>query len=193
MNINDSLIQILIAAGGASVVCGIIFASLWKMIMNALFEKFKHSQVEALEHLKNDLAQSTLRTSRYEGAQFGAYQEAWDLLIDLQLAADRLWDRATQRNVEEFGRHFEAIRKAVYGGKVYFDEPHQAALEGLVDEFREFYDGKQGLLALRRQHTPDNSAIAALIARNGKVRQRYSKVIDEVAVSYRDKMRGQAA
>ncbi len=190
MNINDSLVQILVAGGGATVVCGLILGSLWKISMNALLEKFKHSQVEALEHLKNDLAQSALRTSRYEGAQFGAYQETWDLLVDLQLAAERLWGSATQRNVEEFGRHFEAVRKAVYGSKVLFDETHQAALENLVDEFRDFYDGKQGLLELRRRNTPDDAAIAALIARNGEVLRHFSKVIDEVAVSYKNKMRG---
>ncbi len=128
MNIND----ILIATGGASVVVGLIIASLWKFGTNVLLERFKRSQADALEHLKDDLVQSAQRTSRYEGVQFGVYQETWELLIDLQMAADRLWQRATERNVEEFGRHFEAIRKAVYGSKVFFEESHQAALADLL-------------------------------------------------------------
>src|SRR6266566_7287471 len=115
MTISDQLFTILVAGGGATVVCAGIMAGLWKLSTDALLEKLKHSQSEALEQLKDSLALASARTTRYEGAQFGAYQEIWDTLCDLRVAADRLWERATQRNIDEFGRHFEAVRRLVYG------------------------------------------------------------------------------
>lgn len=191
MTFSDSLFQILIAGGGAAVVSAAIILGLWKLSTNALLEKFKHSQVEELERLKDDLTRSSARASRYEGAQFGAYQEIWDTLCDLRLAADRLWDRATPRNVKEFGRHFEAVRRIVYGSEVLIEDPHLATLRTLIDDFREFYDGKGGVLELRRQQPPDEAAIDSLIARNGQVRQRFAATLENLSASLKAQMRGQ--
>src|SRR2546426_10785487 len=138
MNISDQLFQIIIAGGGAAVICGGIMTGLSKLTTDALLERFKLSQSQTLEQFKDALARSAARTARYEGAQFGAYQDIWDTLCDLRLAADRLWDRATQRNIDEFGRHFEAVRRLVYGGEILIENPHLATLRQLIADFREF-------------------------------------------------------
>lgn len=189
MTVGDNLYQIIIAGGGAAIVCGAIIISLWKLSTSALLEKLKHSQTQALEQLKDELSRSALRASRYEGAQFGAYQEIWDTLCDLRVAADRLWDRATPRNVEEFGRHFQAVRRVVYGGEILIEEPHLTALRRLVDDFREFYDGKEGLLELRKQVPPNQEAIARLIDRNGQVRERFAATLEALSSVMRAHLR----
>lgn len=188
MTISENVYQILIAGGGAAIVCGGIIISLWKLSTAALLEKLKHSQTE-LERLKDELSRSALRASRYGGAQFGAYQEIWDTLCDLRLAADRLWDRATPRNVEEFGRHFQAVRRVVYGREVLIEEPHLATLRRLVDAFREFYDGKEGLLELRRQVPPNQEAIVRLIDRNGQVRKSFAATLEALSTNLRAHLR----
>lgn len=190
--LSDNLYQILLAGGGVFIVCSVIFATLWKLSMDALLEKFKNSQAEAMERLKNDLAQSTARVNRYEGARFGAFQEIWDSLSDLRLSADRLWEHATQRNVDEFGRHFEAVRRMLYGREVLLPEPHLSKLRTLIDQFREFYDGKQGLLDIRRTRPNDAAAVATLIARNGRVRIGFTESLDLLAGTIRSQIASQA-
>ncbi|MGH7886414.1 MAG: hypothetical protein ACREPG_00990 [Candidatus Binatia bacterium] len=189
--LSENLYQILLAGGGAFVVCAAIFAALWKLSMDAILEKFKSSQAEAMERLKNDLAQSTARVNRYEDARFGAYQEIWDALSDLRLSADRLWERATQRNVDEFGRHFEAVRRMLYGREVLIPEPHLGTLRGLIYQFRDFYDGKQGLLSIRRTRPHDEEAVATLIACNGRVRIGFNDTLGQLAGTIRNQQAGQ--
>ena len=160
--------------------------------MDALLEKFKSSQAQAMERLKNDLAQSTARMNRYEDAQFGAYQEIWDALSDLRLSADRLWERATRRNVDEFGRHFEAVRRMLYGREVLLPKPYLGTLQGLIDQFRDFYDGKQGLLDIRRTRPNDEEAVATLIASNRLIRVGFNETLGQLAGTIRNQLADQA-
>jgi hypothetical protein len=189
--VSENLYQILAAGGGAILVCAGIFAALWKLSLDAALERFKRTQAEALEHLKNDLAQSAARVNRYEEARFGAYQEIWDVLSDLRLAADRLWDRATHRNVNEFGRHFEAVRRMLYGREVLLPEPHLTTLKRVIDQFRDFYDGKQGLLEVRATLPVDEQAVARLIERNGQVRMGFHETLERLANTIRNQQERQ--
>ncbi|GEM_PF-6966773 len=179
--VSENLSQILIASGGAFVVCAAIFASLWKLAMDATLEKFKCSQAEAIERLKIDLAQSIARAARLEDAQFGAYREIFEVLSDLRLSADRLWDLVTQRNVNEFGRHLEAVRKMLYGKELILPQPQLGKLQELINQFEEFYKGKQGLLEIYESNrSSDSDSIARLIAHNKSVRDEFNVTVTEL-------------
>ena len=98
-----SISETIVAAGGSTVIVLGIVGGLWRLAEKSLVEKVKHGFAEDLELLKTELARSGTRTDRYEAAQFGVYQELWDSLADLSIAADRLWEAATERNLDDFG------------------------------------------------------------------------------------------
>src|SRR3989304_1221225 len=113
MQLQDTLYEMLLTAGGTAVVCGALVASLWRVFTSSLLEKFKSSQAQQLEEFKSAQARpreqfrsevqlNAARVARYDTHQFGVYQEVWDKLADLRVAADRLWDRASDRNIQEF-------------------------------------------------------------------------------------------
>ena len=186
---SDTLFGILIGAGGSTVVCAAIFASLWKLTMEAALERFKRAQAETLEQFKAELQTEAGRISRFEDAQFGALQEIWETLADLQVGADRLWERATKRNVEEFGRRLEAARTAVYGNQLVVDTRHLQRLRDAIDDFERFYQGKQGLLEMRRQDPADLTALESRITENKRLRDHYSKILQELRGAIRRDIR----
>ena len=78
------------------------------------------SQAKEIERLKNRsealklLAQAALMWCSIPVA----FQEIWETFADLRVAADRLWGRATERNVEEFGRRLEGVKRVIYKGSL---------------------------------------------------------------------------
>lgn len=184
-----ALESFLLAAGGAATAVVLVGGALWKFGSAAVLGRFKAMQDEQLERLKAELAQSATRTVRFENQQFGKYQEVWDMLADLRLAGDRLWDRATSRNVQAFGRAFDDVRKHVYGSQPLLEGRHLTRLQALIDQFRDFYSGKEGLVDLRNSGAPEE-AILARIQENGQIRSEYEAVLSEIAADFRDQMRG---
>ncbi|MDB4877626.1 MAG: hypothetical protein JWM41_4072 [Gemmatimonadetes bacterium] len=186
---SDNVFAILIAAGGATAVCAAVFAALWKLTIDATIERFKRSQSEALEEFKSDLEASAARASRFEEAQFGAFQEIWEALADLRVAADRLWDRATRQRVDEFGRRLEAAQTALYGNQLVIDTRHLLGLRDAIGDFEQFYRGKEGLLELRATNPANLAAIEARIEENGRLREHYSTILDDLRGAIRRDIR----
>ena len=130
-----SIKDIIVAAGGSTVVVLAIVVALWKLTEKSIVERVKHGFAEDLEVFKNQLARSGARHDRYEAAQFGIYQELWDSLADLSIAADRLWEGATQRNLTEFGRRLENAEESVFHHRLLLEVNHREELEDLLDRF----------------------------------------------------------
>jgi hypothetical protein len=187
--VTDNLFAILMGAGGAAIVSAAVFAALWKLMMNATLERFKRSQSEALEKFKANLQADAAKASRFENAQFGAFQEIWETLADLRVSADRLWDRATKRNVEGFGRRLEEARGVVYGNQLVIDTVHLHQLREAISDFEEFYRGKQGLLELRARNPADLRVIEGRIAENRRLRDHYSSLLDDLRGAIRRQIR----
>jgi hypothetical protein len=190
LSMTDSLFTILVAGGGAAVVCGGILLGLWKLTTDSLLERFRQSQAEELERLKTELGLGAARASRLETAQFGAFQEIWDTLADLRIAANRLWQDASRRNIDGFGHRLEQARRIIYGSQLVIDGGDLRRLRGIIHELEYFYQGKEGLLELRQAPTLDNAAVAERIEQNGQLRARFLDAVEELRVSLHAQMRG---
>jgi hypothetical protein len=187
---SDTLYAVLMAAGGATVVCCAVFASLWKLGMDSLLERFKRSQAEELERLKAYLGVDMARASRFETAQFGAFQEIWNTLADLRIAANRLWEHSSQENLDEFGHHLETARRVIYSTQLVIDRSILNDLRGTIHAFEDFYGGKEGLVQLRQRHQHDIKAIARRIDQNAHLRSRFIEAVDALRASLHEQMRG---
>ena len=185
MNIRDTII----AAGGSTVLVLGAIGALWKLAEKSIVEKVKHGFAEDLEVLKNQLARSGARTDRYEAAQFGIYQELWDSLVDLSIAADRLWEAATERNLDEFERRLQNAGDSVFRHRPLLEANHRQELERLLYRLKDFYDGKEGLIRLR-QHEPHNQElIQYVIIENERIKNEFTGLVDSIGKSFQKQLR----
>ena len=124
-----------------------------------------------------------------EAAQFGIYQELWDSLADLSIAADRLWEGATQRNLTEFGRRLENAEETVLHHRLLLEVNHREELEDLLDRFHEFYEGKEGLIRLRRVEPHNQELVQEVIIRNERIKNEFSGLVDSIGRSFQTQLR----
>jgi hypothetical protein len=185
MNIKD----IMVAAGGSTVIVVSIVVAIWKLTEKSIVERVKHGFAEEMEVLKNQLARSGVRIDRYEAAQFGIYQELWDSLADLKIAADRLWEAATQRNLDEFGRRLENAENSVLRHQLLLELNHREELGHLLKRFHEFYDGKEGLIIMRRAEPHDQQLVQKVIVRSERIKNEFSGLVDSIGTSFQNQMR----
>lgn len=185
--------QVLLAGGGAAVICGAILVTLWKLGIDSLLERLKQSQAESLERLKAELELGAARAGRFETAQFGAFQEIWDRLADLRIASNRLWQNASHRNIEDFGLRLEEARRTVYGSQLVIDGDDLRRLRTILHELESFYEGKEGLLQLRQTTPRDRAAIEHRIQENGHLRARFLDAVEDLRSSLQSQMRRTAS
>lgn len=179
----DSIYQLISSAGGWPALVVAIIVGLAALARSGVLERFKGSQAENLARLEAKLErEDTVRADQSE-----AYKEVWETLAGLRMAADALWANASGQNLVEFGERFREVRRLVYGREVLIEAPHLAELQRLIDQFREFYDGKEGLVELRRGGaSPDE--VRNRIDQNGKLREEYATALDGVAADFRKRL-----
>ena len=187
----DSIVQIILAAGGSTVVVLAVIAAVWKLTEKSIIEKIKHGFAEDLEILKSELMRSGERTNRYESAQFGKYQELWDSLGYLSDAAERLWQAATPQNLDEFDRQLQNAHRMVFNNRILLDENHLEDLDDALERFHEFYEGKQGLMELLRTEPNDSDLIKQGISRNEQIKNEFSDLVEAIGNSFRRNLRGE--
>jgi hypothetical protein len=177
------------AAGGSAVVSGALFATLWKFGLDSVLERFKKSQAEELERLKAYIGLDVARATRFETAQFGAYQEIWTSLAELRIAANRLWEHASQENLDDFGKYLGNARLVIYNTQLVIERSVVNDLRSAIHAFEDFYGGKEGLISLRQHGKKDSAAVAARIDENAHLRTHFGEIVEELRASLTRQMR----
>ncbi len=200
--------SLLVAVGGASAV--ILGLSKWfgGVLADKLLEKDKAKYQQNLEDLKaryqaelektkNDLEKSKALFLRYSEHQFKLYNELWQSLIDLKFAAEDLWEKLDVNKLKSFSKQIRATKKVVEQNILLIEEEHYERLSDVLVDFEEFEFGKAKLGELRNRSAQefqeaniDHNQIRMTIQRNGEIKDEFTELLDELAITFRNQLKG---
>lgn len=112
-------------------------------------EKLKADYGKQLEESKSALLLTQSRAERYNVEQFQNYSIIWSSLYDLKLAADALWESATQEDLLRFKKQYTDTSIAIHRMSLFLEEEHFIELRDLLRTFGEFEVGKRRLVEYR--------------------------------------------
>jgi len=205
MMFNDPIVHLVAAPGAGAAVGGLVVALLARWSANSRIKKIARMYGDAVKRrVESGAARQPANEPRSISSgpavtippppvrqydQFGEYQETWDRLTDLRVTVDRLWERPTKRNADEFSRHLEAVRTWLYANKdVKLDDEPRESLRRAVDQLEAFRDNKRGLHDLMRERPVDEAAVNSLTDRYNEVRKQLVDTIDSLPKVFRQKM-----
>lgn len=157
-------------------------------------ERLKAELSSDVERLRSVLALKLEISRRLSENQFHLYNDLWSSLYDLKIVGDRLWEGADSGTVKNFARQLKKTESKVFRSSLLIENDHYERLKRLIEEFNEFKFGKEQLVRLRDM--PGSSItfrtqdIQDVITHNGSVRDKYSKLIDEIEIFFKNQMRG---
>ena len=194
MTLNDHTTQLILAAVGGAVVSGTVVGIVARWAANRRIRKLGRALSATAKRTRKGQPKDGPPPPAAEApapppvrgpADFGEHQETWDRLCDLRVAMDRLWARPTQRNVDEFSRHLEAVRTWAYERETPLEESHVSTLRKQVDQLGAFRDNKGGLHDLTRQRPVDEAAVATLQDRYAEVRKQFVEEVESLPAVFK--------
>ena len=205
MTFTNPILHLVAAPGAGAVVGGLVVAVLARWSANRRIKKVARLYGDAVKRrvesagaqqpageprsISSGQAVATPPPPVRQYDQFGEFQETWDRLTDLRVSVDRLWERPTQRNADEFSRHLEAVRTWLYANKdVKLDDDSRESLRRAVDQLEAFRDNKRGLHDLMRERPVDEAAVNSLTDRYNEVRKQLVDTIESLPKVFRQKM-----
>ncbi|MDR4508981.1 MAG: hypothetical protein MRJ65_12235 [Candidatus Brocadiaceae bacterium] len=185
MNIQKGLLSIIGAVGGSGAI--IVGLSIW-------LGNFLASSIDA--RLASSLEVNRHQQIRSSDARFGLYNELWTQLMDLKSAGDRLWENASQDNLESFIALLEKARLAVNRGRLILKEAHYQDLQNVFQAFENYQIGKGRLLKDLRYSDDVKEAyenfgkkmIGDQIRENKKSKQDYEALTVEILNEFRQQL-----
>lgn len=126
------------------------------------------------------------------------YDKLWNLLVDVQFAADELWKSATEDGIRDFSRIYREVLKEIRKNKYDLKSKHQVKLVELLHQFELYTDGKQLLVDTKKRKMEDyenrldeneqpfgtirvKEVLGLIIENNRKIRTKYLELLSEVS------------
>ena len=104
------VLGIITSIGGIGIVIIGISKYLGKIFADKYLERIKKDFEKEVEEYKTGLDIHKSVTLRYSDAQFEQYSKLWASLYDLKISADKLWESASDRNLESFARQLKSSK-----------------------------------------------------------------------------------
>lgn len=205
MNLAASMI---VSVGGAGVI--ILALSKWfgDFMANRLLQgkKFSHEKeleeikskyTSELEKTKSELEKSKSLFQRYSEKQFELYNNLWKVLWDLKKKADELWENADPQELPGLSKKVWVVKEAVNINVLIIEEVHFEQLLNIVKRFEDFEFGKKQLVQLRNKSAHQVQEIGVsqemvrqVIEKNRATKQDYDQLISDLAISFRNQIKG---
>lgn len=124
------------------------------------------------------------------------YDKLWRLLVDLQIAADELWEHAIEERLTVFLSIYKEVSMEIKKEKYGIKEDHREKFSILIDQFGLYYDNKGLLIHLREGKVHEEEVrmgmklervIRHIIEKNRRIRKGYLKLLSEIS-SYFDEV-----
>ena len=191
----DFLNPLFTAVGGAGVI--VIGLAVW---LGGVWGKRIASREAAadrkeLEALKRDLDSRQAQTTKLSDERFRIYSELWGALADLGSFGDELWERVTPNALTHFVHAHRAAVILTNRGRLLLTEDHYRQLTSTLETFGQYSFGKGRLLELRTDEQLDDIVrdanlmeIHRSIRENGATRDRYRKLLGEIAAQFRTRL-----
>jgi hypothetical protein len=169
-------------------------SAFWSLLGKYLMQKDQQIFAEKLELTKAELEgiKSTLR--QYSEGQFDEYRDLWSALCDLKVAADDLWNAATPSKADAFLDKLSETRLSLEKSSLLVEREHYQRLTNLLNQFNEFWHGKQALIDLRLLEDEDQRVLQdrrrQIVEGNGFLVNEYSQTLDELRGYFQAHLRG---
>ncbi len=196
MEIGEMVTTILASIGGSAVVVGGLTGWVGKLWSDRIIESQKaQSQVE-LETLKSSLEIGRQQQMRISDARFELYTDIWNVLQDLQLVGEWLWERADRERIEQYVAVLSTAKHRTRRGRLILREDHYQTLMKCLAVFSEYRAGKMRLVEIRSddqlaqslsEHHPDqlHAEIRNQIEANGDTKAEYESILEDIAKDFR--------
>jgi len=147
---------------------------------------------EQLKYFQDELNISSSHPDSYSSARLQSYWNIWRKLQLLRLAGDELWKGASKNNIMNFSQLLNEILLKLEESAIFFEEEEYMRLRAILNVFGNFRLGKIRLINIRNEE--DLAFIFLKMAEeqielNLRHKREYEKLLDEIRVSFRDRLR----
>jgi hypothetical protein len=155
-------------------------SAFWSLLGKYLMQKDQQIFAEKLELTKAELEgiKSTLR--QYSEGQFDEYRD--------------LWNAATPSKADAFLDKLSETRLSLEKSSLLVEREHYQRLTNLLNQFNEFWHGKQALIDLRLLEDEDQRILQdrrrQIVEGNGFLVNEYSQTLDELRGYFQAHLRG---
>lgn len=84
--------------------------------------------------------------SRISKEQRNDYKKVWENLIDLEIAAEKMWHHAIKDNLDNFLKTFMDTRVSINKSGIFLKSKHHEKIQDLFEAFQIYSDGKNLLI-----------------------------------------------
>jgi hypothetical protein len=132
----------------------------------------------------------SIRRSKFEDAQFDAYNNTWKSLQALRLTGDDLWQQVSADSLLKFANQLRDTKRLVYEGELFFEPDDRAALLEVIKQLSDFQVGKQSVLDTSSKAETEemlryfSNDIQQQIVRNGKAKAEYERLLEQIGASF---------
>ncbi len=183
------------SVGGMGVVLTGLFVWLGKIQSAKIIESFKSSQAAELAALNSKLDIKKAATIRNSDAQFELYSEVWNHLQDVKSIADRLWQDASRKNLEDFVSVLSNAWVSINRGRLILNADHYLRLKDIFEQFENYEVGKARLIELRRKDAMDEvygnvseMSVGEQIRENRQSKEAFESLLDEILSEFKNQL-----
>ena len=144
---------------------------------------------EIKSFMRNYIATRAVKDDKSERRKI-IYNKLWQLLVELQFAADELWSKATVEGIAGFISIYKEVFKEIKKEKYNLRSDHKRKLVELLYQFELYHDGKSLVVNVKCNPIDnyDNNinihvekVLGPIIENNRKIRDNYLKLLSEIS------------
>ena len=128
------------------------------------------------------------RALKYYSFQFEQYNKLWSDLIELQIIADDLWEKAQNVKMTRFIRKLIETKNNIKKYSLIIEENNYQALIQILNSFENYQIGKEKLIKSRNIHL-SNEQINKLIKDNEYLKQKYDELLEKIEKKLRNQLK----
>ena len=126
------------------------------------------------------------RTLKYYSLQFEKYNELWSELVELQIIANELWEKAQMQKMIKFKRQLDKTKNIIKKNSLIIEESDYKKLFNILNSFESYKVGKENLIQSRKllQNNDDE-----IIQNNKKLKKEYDKLLEKINKNLRSQLK----
>ena len=184
------VLGIITSIGGIGIIIIAISKYLGKIFADKYLEIIKKDFEKEVEKYKTGLDIHKSVILRYSDVQFEQYSKLWASLYDLKISADKLWENASDRNLETFAKQLKSSKIQIEKAGLFIEDTDYENLLKILNHFLEYEVGKGKLIKYRRKNNVDEYQIENLISANRENKSNYDTLILKIKHNLRSQIKG---
>ncbi len=168
-----------------------------KDVIIDMYISFQGEMKEIKSFMRDYITTRTVKDNKSEKRKI-IYNKLWQLLVELQFAADELWSNATEEGIANFISIYKEVFKEIRKEKYNLKLDHKRKLIELLHQFELYHDGKRLVVEKKKKneyekyipieeygeyidYIPVKKVLGPIIENNRKIRDKYLKLLSEIS------------